>query len=1344
MNKESIRHVWQRTSLGGLAFSFLFATSSSDANPQGMTVLSGSAHATQQGNVLQITTTSRNTVLGWNSFNIGAGQTTIFDEPSASSIVFNNIHSGNPSSIFGSLQANGIVVLENQSGFFFGPNAFVKAAGLVVTTAAIDPWGSGSGAGWSFDGPPAATPIVNYGHLVTAAGGSLFLIARQIENQGTIEAPGGTAALIAGQEVLLSERPDGLSLSAPVQLPAGSVDNQGRIVANAGQVLLQAQTVNNSGVIQANSVRQQNGVIELYASQDIQLSGSSVIQANGDGTGSSQGGNIVIKSGGSFSDSAGSQITASGGAEGGNGGNVEISAPDMLSLYSRIDAGAQLGWNEGWFSLDPQNIVLGNFSSGSTSAGTSGVISATGSSGPEVDVDVGSAFQNISANILLQASGNITLNPGITWDLSQSTGRPSGQLTMEAGGNITLGTTQVSSQIQDENHWSVSLAAGYNFPAGQGVVSGIGSVILNGASVIQMASGNISVLAGDNVMVGSGGIVTGIANGAVISGLGGNINVQAVAGSVNCGTSVAGYMFGQSGLGFTVDPLLGGISTANGGDVTIQAGGNIIGTLPSGFEDAGSGAFGAAPGNVSLTAGGNVVGHFVLTDGTGTITAGNSAGAPGENLALSLTQGGWTVNAAQDIELQEVRNPNGVFNDTGSPHSGSRNGPPSPFRFLFDYGPLDYVDLNAGDGVTITGAGLPRDAGNSEGLIFPPNLTIDAGAGGIAIDAPLNLFPSPEGTLNLTTTGGGNLYGSSQILCISDSSVAQWTTSLNFTSLDPNNNPVLHFNDPNPVLINISGSVSDFVLSSPKAVEMTVGQNLIDSSATILHLHPTDVTSFSVGGEILDHSSFVLVTLPTGVLPNFAALDNVSEEFIAGPGNELVPNPNWNPLLGGQQAQFSYDAATGGLRYSGFMSSAVENALLSMTVPFLPASVIEQIYAQSQLETISPGQAYAVAGPGTFRINAGSIDLGNSSGIVSLGISGYQALVPYTARGADIDVTTSGNLSMVASTIESDYGGNIHVNCGGQIDVGSVLVPPSSDQIILGIVSLWGGNISVVANQNINVDGSRIATYDGGDIFVESLFGSVDAGTGGGQPVLVQKVYVNQQGQLEYDKDLIPGSGILATSYPELVYGETSSEIGNITVETPQGNIVASQGGIVQLALGSGAKNDATITLDAGSPGFVGNVDAAGSGVIGGQVNINATGSIEGLVVASVGADVTALQNISATVLSQGGATVSAGGTVSGTIVGVGSVSVTGASDVAAAFAGGGVTTSGSVSGAAVTAAPVASNSGATAATAQQVTQSTQANSDLASNDAEDDLKKRKKQPLLQYAGRVTVLLPGK
>ncbi|MGO8697777.1 MAG: filamentous hemagglutinin N-terminal domain-containing protein [Limisphaerales bacterium] len=1331
-----------------LASSLIFAAGSSYANPQGLTVVSGSAHSTQHGNTLQIST-SQNAFLNWNSFNIAPGETTIFHQPSATSIVFNNINNANPTTIYGSLQANGIVVLENQSGFYFGPNAFVKAAGLVVTTAAVNSVSAGGGPEWSFDGPPTETPIVNYGHLETAAGGSLFLIGKEIENNGTVLAPGGTAALVAGQEVLLSERPNGLSLAAPVKLPAGSVDNKGQIVADAGQVLLQAQTVNNSGLIQANSVRQENGVIELYASKDVQLTGSSLIQANGAADGVSPGGNITIKSGGTFSDSPGSQISATGGASGGNGGNVEVSAPNVLSLYSSINAGALAGWSEGVFLMDPVNIVLGNFSSGSTSAGANGVISATGSSGPDVDVDVRSAFQNINANILLQASGNITLNSGTTWNLSTSTGKTTGQLTLQAGGDITLNS---GSMIEDPNNWSITLQAGYNSAAGGGIISGTGNLTLTGACAISTAAGNINVVAGNSVTVGSGGIVSGIANGQLMTGTGGNISVQALSGNVNCGSSTSGYLFTAAGVGYTVNPALGGISTASGGNVTIQAGGNISAILPSGqvLSDAGSGAFGAAPGNVTLTAGGSVVGHYVVADGSGTITAANAGISASQSIALSLVKGGWAVTAADNIFLQEVRNPNGMFNNS------QLNGTRSPTQFLYNYDPLASVALNAGNGVTITGSSLPRDPGDNEALIFPPILSIEAGAGGITLkNSSINLFPSPEGSLVLTTTRGGNLTSTvgSSTINISDSQSVSWTSSKSFTSIDPAPaNDLLHLNDPNPVLIDISGSISDFTLYSPKPVEMYVAGNMIDSTASIENLRPTDTTTISAGGQILDHSSYVILTLPPGEPPNFNALASVEDPYLNAitllpvltPENlAVIPNPNYNPTFNG--ITFSYDAASRSLLYSGIMSSALKSALLSMTTPFVSAAAIQQIYAQSQQEATRLLGSYTVAGPGTFRVNAASIDLGNGGGLVSAGIAGYPGLAPYTARGADLDVTTSGNLTMLSSSIESEYGGTINVSCGGEIDVGSALVPSSSEQRPLGIDSLWGGNINVVAGGDVNVDGSRIAAYDGGNVFVESLRGNVNAGTGGSGSVLVSKPYLTKNGQVQELNDVIPGSGILATSYPQLAPGETAGQVGDITVLTPEGNIVAARGGISQLALGPVAHNGATINLVAGSPSFVGNVDASGSGIVGGQVNISATGNIEGLVVASLGANINAQQNVSATVLSQGAATVSAGGTVSGTVVGVGSVSVSGASDVAAAFSATSVSASGTQSGAAVAAAPTGSSSAAAAATTQQVTQSTQSNSDLAANSNADDndpLKKKKKAQLMEYVGRVTVLLP--
>ena len=68
-----------------------------------------------------------------------------------------------------------------------------------------------------------------------------------------------------------------------------------------------------------------------------------------------------------------------------------------------------------------------------------------------------------------------------------------------------------------------------------------------------------------------------------------------------------------------IDPNLGGISTADGGNANITAGLDIISYLPvaGGVQtDAGTGCFGSAPGNVTLTAGRNVTGHYVVADGT--------------------------------------------------------------------------------------------------------------------------------------------------------------------------------------------------------------------------------------------------------------------------------------------------------------------------------------------------------------------------------------------------------------------------------------------------------------------------------------------------------------------------------------------------------------------------------------------------------------------------------------------------------------------------------------------------------------------------------------------------------
>ena len=253
--------------------------STGQANPTGMTVASGSATASQNGSQLTITA-SQNAFLNWQSFNIAAGETTTFNQPSAQSIVWNRVNDPTPSQIFGSLQANGIVVLMNSSGFYFGPNSFVQAAGLIVSTAQNMP--QNTGGAWEFNGPPPTASIINYGKINVVNGGSAFLIAQNVANFGDISAPGGTIGIAAGQDVLVSERPDGRGLSMKVTLPEGSVDNEGHSVADAGTISVNAQVVNQNGIVQANSVRDVNGVIELVASDKLNLGANSQILANGD------------------------------------------------------------------------------------------------------------------------------------------------------------------------------------------------------------------------------------------------------------------------------------------------------------------------------------------------------------------------------------------------------------------------------------------------------------------------------------------------------------------------------------------------------------------------------------------------------------------------------------------------------------------------------------------------------------------------------------------------------------------------------------------------------------------------------------------------------------------------------------------------------------------------------------------------------------------------------------------------------------------------------------------------------------------------------------------------------
>lgn len=1353
------------------------------ANPYGMTVQSGTASAIANGNQLNITA-SHNAFLNWQSFNIGAGQTTTFIQPSASSVVWNRINDANPSQIFGNLTANGVVVLMNQNGFYFGPNSFVSAAGLIVSTAPIGPIDSSAGLFWQFTGPAPSASIINYGQLNVGKGGSAFLIAERIENHGSITAPEGSIGLLAGQEVLLSERPDGRGLSATVRLPSGSVDNSGQLTADAGAIALQAQVVNQGGLVQANSIRERNGVIELIASEAIALANSSVISANGDATSASTGGQIEIKSALTFVDSVSSQINVTGGGLGGNGGFVEVSAPFMSAMNSQIDGHANANSIGGRLLIDPLNINIGNSGSGSIGSGTVG--SGDAPVAGTLTLDVNSTFVGFS-QITLQALNNITLSAGTTWDLATSTGLDSvgSLLKLEAGNNITIGN---GASILGGQNWSVTLQSGRDFSAADKVKfdpanRALNNIVLSGTGAIETSKGNINLLAGNNITVGSGFIHT--------FG-GGNITAEAFGGSINTGTKASAYVFGANGyeLEQVPDPntgllsyTLGGISTARGGDVRLKARWDVLSYIPIAGDvqtDAGSGAFGTEAGNVTVEAGRYVAGHFVVRNGLGSITARDAgfAGVPigtqpplGEPnypssrrlLDLSLVNGGWTVNAANDILLNEVRNPNGIFNN----FNGAA-------KHLFDYAADAYTTLIAGNSVQLLGTVLPRYSDDFEkGIpaIYPGTLTVMAGRGGVILGNDLTLYPSPVGNLKITTTGNGAAGEGSFIstkvgdvakLIVSDSGKNQYLQITDFGINDHASDPV-HLNDSAPVQLDIAGDMIGILLAVPKRAEINIGRDLINSRFDGQNLHASDATSINVGRDIKNDNEYTTVTLDGP--PNFSVFTLVY------------------PPLPGLVEQFFYDPTTKTLSFRGSLTLDQLNALKDLRVrtfkndgspnidettgepitaraDFVIASKLDELYADGLDLLLSPDTGYRLGGGGQFNFTARNMDLGATIGIVSQGPRANTALANHFTRGADINVALSGNLDMFFTKIASLNGGDIAVRAEqGYVTVGAA-TSVTADQTARGIFTTDKSDVLVIARDDIKVNGSRIAAYDGGNVFVKSLEGDVDAGTGAAGAATVEKIYVNPVTRevLSY-APTIPGSGILATTFPpafDPAFPNSVNNVGNITVETPRGDIKASAGGIVQIPLNGVGDKLGTVTLRAGTKhteigpdgkeitvvDYVGNIDASGSGVIGSTVVLEASGDIKGLVFARDNLNISANQNVSVTALAAGNASVSAGETISGTIIGVGSVAASGAT-VDAALLSQNISTSGDAS---------SSQQGFAQGVAASATSQSLASDDKAKevasekkDDEADPAKKQKPGPrIAKTTGRVTVILPSK
>ena len=197
------------------------------ANPLGSTVTSGAASVTTASGKTQINQTSEGVVIDWSSFNIGSGQTTQFVQPNAQAIAVNRIGGAAPSQIFGTLDANGRVVLINGNGMLFGKGSQVNVGSLVATSSGGPDANLLSGK-FSQAGSQNAS-IVNQGRIVAGQGGYVDLVAPSVTNGGTVTAKLGTVTLGGANAFTVDLAGDGLVSFAAQGVGPGNVTNTGAL-----------------------------------------------------------------------------------------------------------------------------------------------------------------------------------------------------------------------------------------------------------------------------------------------------------------------------------------------------------------------------------------------------------------------------------------------------------------------------------------------------------------------------------------------------------------------------------------------------------------------------------------------------------------------------------------------------------------------------------------------------------------------------------------------------------------------------------------------------------------------------------------------------------------------------------------------------------------------------------------------------------------------------------------------------------------------------------------------------------------------------------------------------------
>ena len=593
-------------------------TIASNALPVGGTVSAGQATISQSGSQMNIVQSTDKAALNWNSFNIGSGAGVTFQQPGSQSVALNRVAGADPSQIFGTLTANGKVILINPNGVVFGAGSRIDASGLVATTKALSDADFMAG-NYHFSGGGSGV-VRNDGTIIASPDGGVLLSADKVINTGTIQVRGGSIGMVSASDLQMSADWRSATVIDATSSVANNVavDNSGTLDvsgATGGKIALQGSNgvTQSSGQLLATGEQGTGGQIHLSGQKVILQTGGTVDASGAAGGGEVlaggdwQGGgtlqratetymdkDVVIKANATAQGDGGKVVLwaddytrfngkiEANGAGGGNGGMVETSGQKVLDVAGSVTA---VGTVAGSWLLDPTDVSI-------TSSG-SGALDGSGTYNPATF----GTISNTTINNALNAGTNVTISntagTGGTGFLVQNADAP---ISKTAGGDATLnlrayGNVQLNAGITSTvGKLNVSIISDTS-NTGTGAIAA-STISTNGGNIDMTASSGIAL---NGVLTTAGGNVTMANNrnelidartGATINAGTGNINItntspggvpnvgwislrDLIGGNITIANNVPDFVAGQNVL------LLNGTTTASGTVTATTQTGNV-------------------------------------------------------------------------------------------------------------------------------------------------------------------------------------------------------------------------------------------------------------------------------------------------------------------------------------------------------------------------------------------------------------------------------------------------------------------------------------------------------------------------------------------------------------------------------------------------------------------------------------------------------------------------------------------------------------------------------------------------------------------------------------------------